>query len=140
LNSYARGHLPLSFNNLWITREAHRAQATPMVLRNDAEFFIPFLRLTQTSLLPYYCFPRIWKEFDQLNLSLAFLRDKNEFNTELKKYLIQKTVSLTLCSNPFQVSMFISRFMIQILHNIQNVQEGKIHQIFKLPNLCENQL
>jgi hypothetical protein len=37
--------------------------------------------------------------------------------------------SLTHCSNPFQVNMFISRFMIQILHNIQNVQEGKRHQI-----------
>jgi hypothetical protein len=36
--------------------------------------------------------------------------------------------SLTHCSNPFQVNMFISRFMIQILHNIQNVQEEKRHQ------------
>jgi hypothetical protein len=51
MQQYVRGHLPLSFNNLWITREAHRAQATPMVLRNDAEFFVPFSRLTQTSLL-----------------------------------------------------------------------------------------
>jgi hypothetical protein len=59
-----------------------------MVLRNDAEFFVPFSRLTQTSLLPNYCFPRIWKEFDQ-NPSLAFLRDKNEFKTELKKYFVK---------------------------------------------------
>jgi hypothetical protein len=29
-------NVPVSFNNLWITNEAHRAQATPMVLRNDA--------------------------------------------------------------------------------------------------------
>jgi hypothetical protein len=35
--------------------------------------------------------------------------------------------SLTHCSNPFQVNMFISRFLIQILHNTQNVQEGKRH-------------
>jgi hypothetical protein len=59
MQQYVRGHLPLSFNNLCITREAHRAQATPMVLHNDAEFFVPFSRLTQTSLLPNYCFPRI---------------------------------------------------------------------------------
>jgi hypothetical protein len=50
--------------------------------------------------------------------------------------------SLTQCSNPFQVNIFISRFMKQILHNFQNVQEGKGHQkketqqIFKVPNLC----
>jgi hypothetical protein len=30
------------------------------------------------------------REFDQLNPPLAFLRDKNEFNTELKKNLIKK--------------------------------------------------
>ncbi len=36
--------------------------------------------------------------------------------------------SLTHCSNHFQVNMFISRFMIQILYNILNVQEGKRHQ------------
>ncbi len=36
--------------------------------------------------------------------------------------------SLTHCSNPFQVNMYISRFPIQILHNIQNVQKGKRHQ------------
>jgi hypothetical protein len=41
--------------------------------------------------------------------------------------------------------MLISRLMIQILSNIQNVQEGKRHkkkrhQIFKLPNLCGNHL
>jgi hypothetical protein len=36
--------------------------------------------------------------------------------------------SLTHCSNPFQVNLLISRFMIQILQIIQNVQEGKKHQ------------
>jgi hypothetical protein len=54
--------------------------------------------------------------------------------------------SLTHCSNPFQVNMFISRFMIQMLHNIQKMyRKGKdirkkIHQTFKLLNLGGNQL
>jgi hypothetical protein len=43
------------------------AQATPMVLRNDAEFFIPTSRLALCSLLPFYSFPRSWRDFDQLN-------------------------------------------------------------------------
>ena len=101
---YVRGHLPLSFNSLWITREAHRVQAMSlMVLHNDAEFFVPFLRLTQTSLLPYYCFPHIQRKFDQLYPSLVFFRDKNEFNTELKKlstnYYQQKTYLPILLPN-----------------------------------------
>jgi hypothetical protein len=31
----------------------------------DAEFFVPFSRPNQTSLLPYYSFPRFWRDFDQ---------------------------------------------------------------------------
>jgi hypothetical protein len=55
-----------------------------MVLRNDAEFFIPTSRLAQCSLLPYYSFPRSWRDFDQLNPAISILRNKKEFNTELK--------------------------------------------------------
>jgi hypothetical protein len=36
--------------------------------------------------------------------------------------------SLAHCSNPFQVNMFISRFIIQILQNIQNVHNMKRRQ------------
>ncbi len=46
-------------------------------------------------------------------------------NFEVAKWAVS---SLTHCSNPFQVDMFISRFMIQILNNIINVPEGKRHQ------------
>jgi hypothetical protein len=52
---------------------------------------------------------------------------------------------LTHCSNPFQENIYISRFMIQILHNIQNYRKRKDirekrYQNCKLPNLCGNQL
>jgi hypothetical protein len=44
------------------------------------------------------------------------------------------------------VNMFISRFMIQILHIFKMYRKGKdirkkeTNQVFKLPNLCGNQL
>ena len=101
MQQYVRGLLPVSFNNLWITNEAHRAQATPMVLRNDAEFFIPSSRLAQCSLLPYYSFPRSWRDFDQLNPAISILRNKNEFNTELKTYFIKKLSSALVCNRLF---------------------------------------
>jgi hypothetical protein len=101
MQQYVRGLLPVSFNNLWITNEAHRAQATPMVLRNDAEFFIPSSRLAQCSLLPYYSFPRSWRDFDQLNPAISILRNKNEFNTELKTYFIKKLSSAFVCNRLF---------------------------------------
>jgi hypothetical protein len=69
----------------------------------------------------------------------SLFKKVNNFSLVLKvaKWAVS---SLTHCSNLFQVNMFISRFMIQILHNIQHVQEGKRirkkrHHIFKLPNL-----
>ncbi len=57
MQQYKWGLLPVFFNNIWVTREAHRAQSTPMVLRNDADFYIPVLRLNQCSLLLYYSLP-----------------------------------------------------------------------------------
>ena len=69
-----------------------------MVLRNDAEFYIPVSRLTQCFLLPYYSLPRIWLEFDQLNPGISVLGDKKEFNKELKTYFINKLSSTIKCN------------------------------------------
>jgi hypothetical protein len=98
--------LPVSFNNIWVTREAHRAQSTPMVLRNDADFYIPVSRLTQCSLLPYYSLPRIWSEFDQLNPAISILRDKKDFNKELKIHFINKLSSTVKCNRLLCPSCF----------------------------------
>ena len=98
MQQYKWGLLPASFNNIWVTKEAPRAQATPMVLRNDAEFYIPVSRFTQCSLLPYYSLPRIWLKFDQLNPAISILRDKIEFNKELKIYFTNKLSSTIKCN------------------------------------------
>jgi hypothetical protein len=37
----------------------------------DAEFFVSFSRPNKTSLLPYYRFPRLWRDFDHRNPSIA---------------------------------------------------------------------
>jgi hypothetical protein len=41
---------------------------------------------------------------------------------------MESFLSDTLFKSFSKYNMFISRFMIEILHNIQNVQEGKTHQ------------
>jgi hypothetical protein len=106
MQQYKWGLLPVSFNNIWVTREAHRAQSTPMVLRNDADFYIPVSRLTQCSLLPYYSLPRIWSEFDQLNPAISILRDKKDFNKELKIHFINKLSSTVKCNRLLCPSCF----------------------------------
>ncbi len=70
-------------------------------IRNDAEFFIPSSRLAQCSLLPYFSFPRSWRDFDQLNPAISILRNKNEFNTELKTYFIKILSSAFFCNRLF---------------------------------------
>ncbi len=75
--------------------------------------FLPFVCQVPAGLFCHSCF----------NLCSLFKKVNNFF--KVAKWAI---FSLTHCSNPFQVNMFILRFMIQILHNIQNVQEGKRHQ------------
>jgi hypothetical protein len=72
-----------------------------MVLRNDTEFFIPTSRHAQCSLLPYHIFPRSWRYFDQPNPTISILRNKKEFNTELKTYFIKKLSSAFLCNRLF---------------------------------------
>ncbi len=106
MQQYKWGLLPVSFNNIWVTREAHRAQSTPMVLRNDADFYIPASRLTQCSLLPYYSLPRIWSEFDQLHPAISILKDKTEFNRELKIHFINKLSSVVKCNRLLCPSCF----------------------------------
>jgi hypothetical protein len=98
LQQYKRGLLPASFNNIWVTKEAHCAQARPMVLHNDEDFYIPVSRLTQCSFLPYYSLPCIWSECDQLNPTIPILRDKKEFNKELKIYFTNKLSSTIKCN------------------------------------------
>jgi hypothetical protein len=74
---------------------------------------------------------RLWSQLDfsalPVLISTVSLRRLTTFvrlDFKVAKWAVS---SLTHCSNPYQVNMFISKFMIQILHNIQNVQEGKRH-------------
>ena len=101
MQQYVRGpsRFPSTTSGLLI--RAHRAQATTMVLRNDAEFFIPTSRHAQCSLLSYHSFPCSWGYFDQPNPTISILRNKKEFNTELKTYFIKKLSSAFLCNRLF---------------------------------------
>jgi hypothetical protein len=97
MQQYKRGLLPASFNNILVTKEAHHAQPRQWFYVMTQNF-IPASRLTQCSFLPYYSLPRIWSEFDQLNPAISILRDKKEFNKELKIYFINKLSSTIKCN------------------------------------------
>jgi hypothetical protein len=67
---------------------------------------------------PCFCGLFAWSQLDFSAIPVSIYAD-----FKVAKWAVS---SLTHC--PFQVNMFISRFMIQILLNIQNVQEETGHQ------------
>lgn len=99
MQRFVQGFLPFSFNDTWVTRAAFRGFDAPMVLRNSEDLYIPFARLTQTSHLPYFSFPRLWVNFDLPNLTI--IRDKLEFNNKLKQHLLDNLSAVVNCTRLF---------------------------------------
>jgi len=109
MQRYVQGFLPFSFNETWVTRAAFRGSSAPMLLRNSDDLFIPFARINQTAVFPYYSFPRLWSSFYSDFSSISILRDKNEFNSELKKHLLNALSSNPNCTRLFCPSCSLNR-------------------------------
>jgi len=76
---------------------------------------------------PCYCRLFAWSQLDfsAIPVSISGWSFFKILDFKVAKWAVS---SLTHYSNPFQVDMCISKFIIQILHMIQNVQEGKRYQ------------
>ena len=97
MQQYVRGHLPTSFNDVWITQEARRqADNVEYLLRNSENFYTPMSRLFTLDNHPYFLFPKMWENFKEENIKI--LRDKNQFNTKLKEFLLNKLNDNYVCN------------------------------------------
>ena len=97
MQQYVRGHLPASFNDVWITQEARRqADNVEYLLRNSENFYTPMSRLFTLDNHPYFLFPKMWENFKEENIKI--LRDKNQFNTKLKEFLLNKLNDNYVCN------------------------------------------
>jgi uncharacterized protein YggT (Ycf19 family) len=85
---FVQGFLPISFNNTWITNAVRREDDYQLVLRNDADLYVPFARTTLIERQPLTKFPKTWHEFP--NENVKFIRNKQTFNEELKKHFLSK--------------------------------------------------
>ena len=88
MQNYVQGFLPSSFNNMWTTNRERRENEAQVMLRNDDEINIPFARTKLICLQPLILLPKLWTEFPDERIK--FLRNKIEFNVELKKYFMDK--------------------------------------------------
>ena len=96
MQQYVRGHLPVSFSDVWITMEARRqAGNVEYLLRNSENFYVPLSRLTVLDRHPYFSFPKIWEQFSEE--SVKIIRDKIQFNHKLKELMLKKLKDNYVC-------------------------------------------
>jgi hypothetical protein len=63
MHKYTHGKLPLSFNEMWIT---NRQRNPNIELRNADNYYVPPHHYATTKRFPFFSFPRIWNEADQI--------------------------------------------------------------------------
>jgi len=68
-------------------------------LRNSENLYIPPARLATTEKHPYHIIPKIWSEFDEP--AIKYIRNKDEFNSKLKKHFLDKIPNNYQCSRLF---------------------------------------
>jgi hypothetical protein len=78
MQRFIQGHLPPSFNNVWVTNEARRNETVSMSLRNSDDFFVPVSRLKSYENMPLYSFPKAWSLLT--DHSITIIRNCAEFN------------------------------------------------------------
>ena len=104
---YAAFHsrfLPDSFANTWTTNRIRHDGQAEIELRNDDNLNIPFARTNLISLQPLISFPKIWENFPDDRIK--FIRNKTEFNLELKKHYLQLLNESVECNRLFCPSCF----------------------------------
>ena len=77
MQQYVRGHLPVSFNDVWIRMDARRqADNVEYLLQNSENFYTPISRLFSLYNHPYFAFPKIWDNFKEEQIKI--LREKSK--------------------------------------------------------------
>lgn len=107
MQQYINGFLPRTFENTWLTHEARRQNLNiGLALRNSDNLYLPAARLSSLSKHPYFLFPKLWNDFREE--SIKILRSKLQFNSNLKKFLINRlnpnyTCNRLMCPHCFTI-------------------------------------
>jgi len=106
MQRFLQGFLPDSFADTWITNRIRHGDQAEIELRNEDNLFIPLARTNLISLQPLISFPRLWESFPRLWESfpddgIKFIRNKIEFNIELKKHFMQLLNNNVICNRLF---------------------------------------
>jgi hypothetical protein len=96
---YRNNLLPLSFENMWTTNAIRRQEANiyqNRILRDDQQYFVPFIRTEHYLKFPLADFPRLWNNFE-FNFDIT-TQSRNLFKMLLKDHFLSKLVDIVRCT------------------------------------------
>jgi len=99
MHHFTQGFLPEIFNETWITNRIVHDGQSEIELRNEDDFHIPFARTNLISIQPLIAFPKMWDSFPEGRIK--FIRNKLEFNKELKEHFLNNLNSIIVCNRLF---------------------------------------
>ena len=101
IQRYVQGFLPNAFSGMWISNQERRNEGLNndnivRILRNSENLYIPHPRLSLSQKQPYFNLPLLWSQFN--NPQIKIIREKKQFNCELKKFLISNLSDIVICN------------------------------------------
>jgi hypothetical protein len=98
-HSYVYNTIPTSFSSTWLTSIEQRHHDGQLQLqynlRNNDDFFIPFVRTTTLSRFPLYNFPELW---NNLPFAIKDIPSKISFSVHLKRHMLSKLNANYTCN------------------------------------------
>lgn len=99
MHRFTQNFLPISFGDTWVRNNIRNAGESEILLRNSNALQIPFSRLVSTDRHPLITFPKLWEQFP--DIQIKFIRNKLEFDEQLKNYFLNDLSSVPNCNRLF---------------------------------------
>jgi hypothetical protein len=95
MQQFLQDFLPDTFKDMWSLNSVRRNEDFHIALRNDETYAVPFARTSLTERQPLTRIPKTWCNFPCENLK--FIRNKKEFNKDLKAHFINNLKGTVSC-------------------------------------------
>jgi hypothetical protein len=96
MHKFNHKYLPVSFTNVWHTNEFRRNDEYEIVLRNQSQLDIPFVRLSSSLRQPLVNLPKTWVNFS--NEVIKAETNQLLFKSKLKESLLNELPNEIICN------------------------------------------
>jgi hypothetical protein len=96
MHKFNHKYLPVSFTNVWHTNEFRRNDEYEVVLRNQSQLDIPFVRLSSSLRQPLVNLPKTWVNFS--NEVIKAETNQLLFKSKLMESLLNELPNEIICN------------------------------------------